>query len=71
MGSNGGNAKCYFVLNSFDGILTALGIISGNFLAGVTDPRILIVAGLGASIVMGVSGGFGAYLTENALKNKK
>lgn len=71
LGGSGGIAKRYLVMNSFDGALTALGIIIGNFLVGVTDPRILIVAGLGASIAMGVSGGFGAYLTETALKKEE
>jgi predicted membrane protein (TIGR00267 family) len=71
LGGTGGIAKRYLVMNSFDGALTALGIIIGNYLVGVTDSRILIVAGLGASIAMGVSGGFGAYLTESALKKEE
>ncbi len=70
-GGTGGIAKRYLVMNSFDGALTALGIIIGNYLVGVTDFRILIVAGLGASIAMGVSGGFGAYLTELAVKKEE
>lgn len=64
-------AKRYFVMNGFDGALTALGIILGAWLAGVTDPRTVILAGMGASIAMGVSGGFGAYLTESAMKKEK
>ncbi|MHA1966524.1 MAG: VIT1/CCC1 transporter family protein [Candidatus Hodarchaeales archaeon] len=71
LGGGEGIAKRYMVMNSFDGALTALGIIIGSFLVGVTDPRILIVAGLGASIAMGVSGGFGAYLTESAVKKEE
>lgn len=71
MGETEGIAKRYMVMNSFDGALTALGIIIGSFLAGVVDPRTLILAGLGASIAMGVSGGFGAYLTESALKKEE
>jgi len=71
LGGTEGIAKRYFVMNSFDGALTALGIILGNLLVAVSDPRILIVAGLGASIAMGVSGGFGAYLTETAVKKEE
>lgn len=71
MGETEGIAKRYMVMNSFDGALTALGIIIGSFLAGVNDPRTLILAGLGASIAMGVSGGFGAYLTESAVKKEE
>ena len=67
----GGIAKRYAVMNSFDGALTALGIIIGSFLAGVEDPSTVVLAGLGASIAMGVSGGFGAYLTESAVKKQE
>ncbi len=71
MGETGGIAKRYMVMNSFDGSLTALGIIIGSYLAGVIHPSTLILAGLGASIAMGVSGGFGAYLTETAIKKQE
>jgi len=71
MGETGGIAKRYMVMNSFDGSLTALGIIIGSFLAHVNHPSTLILAGLGASIAMGVSGGFGAYLTETAIKKQE
>ena len=71
MGETGGIAKRYMVMNSFDGSLTALGIIIGSKLAGVIHPSTIILAGLGASIAMGVSGGFGAYLTEKAIKKQE
>lgn len=71
LGGTVGIAKRYLVMNSFDGALTALGIILGNLLVAVSDARILLVAGLGASIAMGVSGGFGAYLTETAVKKEE
>ena len=57
--------------NGFDGILTAMGIIMGSFFGKVTDPKFIITAGLGASIAMGVSGGWGSYLTEKAERNKE
>jgi predicted membrane protein (TIGR00267 family) len=71
IGGAGGIARRYMVMNSFDGSLTALGIIIGSFLAKVHDPGTIILAGLGASIAMGVSGGFGAYLTETAVKKQE
>lgn len=71
MGGTGGIAKRYAVMNSFDGALTALGIIIGSGLAHVEDASTILLAGLGASIAMGVSGGFGAYLTETAVKKQE
>lgn len=62
----------YFVMNGFDGALTALGIILGSFIATIAEhtdvdsARLLISAGIGASIAMGVSGFWIAYLTERA-----
>ncbi|MFW9778030.1 MAG: hypothetical protein ACFFE8_04185 [Candidatus Heimdallarchaeota archaeon] len=71
LGGSGGIAKRYMVMNSFDGSLTALGIILGGWLVPVNDARVVIVAGLGASIAMGVSGAFGAFLTESAVKKEE
>ncbi len=62
----GGISRRYFVLNSFDGSLTMLGIIIGGYTAGVTDPRFVIGTGLGASFAMAVSGFSGAFMTERA-----
>ncbi len=59
----------YFVMNGFDGSLTALGIIIGAYIAK-TEPITLILAGLGASIAMGVSGFWIAYLTERAERTR-
>jgi len=57
--------------NGFDGILTVMGIIMGSFFGKVSDPKFIITAGLGACIAMGVSGGWGSYLTEKAERNKE
>ena len=59
----------YFVMNGFDGSLTALGIIIGAYIAKTTAIT-LILAGLGASIAMGVSGFWIAYLTERAERTR-
>jgi predicted membrane protein (TIGR00267 family) len=64
-------ARRYFVMNAFDGSLTMLGIILGTALAQVHDPRIIIGAGVGASLAMGMSGFFGTYMTERAERTRK
>ena len=61
----------YFIKNGFDGALTVLGIIVGTYLAGVHDPKIVIGAGVGATLAMGMSGLFGTYLTERAERTRK
>ncbi|MBN2422531.1 hypothetical protein JXB41_04850 [Candidatus Woesearchaeota archaeon] len=61
----------YFAMNSFDGILTIMGILLGSFFGEVTDSRIIIMTSLGACIAMGVSGTWGTYLTEEAERKKK
>ncbi len=60
----------YFVMNGFDGALTAFGIILGSWIAGANDPTILIIAGMSASFAMGISGFWIAYLTERAERTK-
>ena len=60
-----------FANNSFDGILTILGIILGSFYAGIKNPSIVVKTGIGASIAMGVSGAWGAYYTEKAERKKE
>ena len=61
-----GISRRYFVMNSFDGAMTMLGVVVGAHSAQASDPRIVIGAGLGASVAMGMSGFSGAYLTERA-----
>jgi predicted membrane protein (TIGR00267 family) len=64
-------ARRYFVMNAFDGSLTMLGIILGTALAQVQDARIIIGAGVGASLAMGMSGFFGTYMTERAERTRQ
>ena len=59
----------YFVMNGFDGALTALGIIIGAYIAKA-EAITLILAGVGASIAMGISGFWIAYLTERAERTR-
>jgi predicted membrane protein (TIGR00267 family) len=64
-------ARRYFAMNAFDGVLTTIGILVGNYLAGVKDAHIAIKTGIATSIAMGVSGLWGAYLTEAAERQRE
>jgi predicted membrane protein (TIGR00267 family) len=64
-------ARRYFVMNAFDGALTTLGILVGAYLSGSRDPSLILHAGVGAGIAMGVSGMMGAYMTEDAERRKE
>jgi predicted membrane protein (TIGR00267 family) len=64
-------ARRYFAMNAFDGVLTIIGVLMGNYAAHVRDPTIVIVTGLSTCIAMGVSGLWGAYLTESAERKRE
>ncbi len=63
-------ARRYFVMNAFDGVLTIIGVLMGNLTAGVKEPRIIVSTGLATSVAMGISGLWGAYLTEAAERER-
>ncbi|UCC33045.1 MAG: hypothetical protein JSW53_04450 [Candidatus Bathyarchaeota archaeon] len=63
-------ARRYFVKNGFDGSMTMLGIIVGSWVISVDRPEIIVTAGLGACLAMGISGLFGAYMTERAERKR-
>lgn len=56
----------YLAMNAFDGILTMIGVLMGSFIAGISDSLIIVYTGLATSVAMGVSGLWGAYMTESA-----
>ncbi|TET26909.1 MAG: hypothetical protein E3J73_03575 [Candidatus Bathyarchaeum sp.] len=64
-------ARRYFVKDGFDGSMTMLGIIVGTWVVNVTQPEIIVTAGLGACLAMGISGLSGAYLTEKAERKRE
>ncbi len=64
-------ARRYFAMNAFDGVLTTIGVLAGNYLAGVRDLSIPIRIGIATSIAMGISGLWGAYLTESAERQRE
>lgn len=59
-------ARRYLVMNGFDGALTILGVIMGAYAAGVMETRLILSAGFGVSLAMGISGATGAYMAEKA-----
>jgi predicted membrane protein (TIGR00267 family) len=64
-------SRRYFVMNAFDGALTALGVIIGAWTSGPVEPKIIIGAGLGVSLAMGISGFSGTYFAERAERLRK
>jgi predicted membrane protein (TIGR00267 family) len=63
-------ARRAFVNNSFDGVLTMTGVVMGNFVVGVDDAKVVLVTGLSTALAIGISGGWGAYLTESAERSQ-
>lgn len=57
--------------NSFDGVLTMIGVLTGNYLAGIRDATMVIRIGVAASISIGISGLWGAYLAESAERGRE
>jgi predicted membrane protein (TIGR00267 family) len=64
-------ARRYFAMNAFDGVLTIIGVLMGNFTAGVQEARIVVTTGLATCVAMGISGLWGAYLTEAAERQRE
>jgi len=62
----GSIARRAFANNSFDGVLTMVGVVMGSFVVGVKDASVVLVTGLSTALAIGISGGWGAYLTESA-----
>jgi len=58
-------ARRYFVMNTFDGVLTVMGLVLGGALT-IADPLTVFKTGLGASLAIMISGFFGAYMAEKA-----
>ncbi len=64
-------ARRYFPMNGFDGVLTSLGIVTGAYFGGVTEPAALVVVIASASVSLGVSGFYGSYLSEQAERRRE
>jgi predicted membrane protein (TIGR00267 family) len=57
--------------NSFDGVLTMVGVLTGNYLGGIRSAATVIRIGIAASVSIGVSGLWGAYLAESAERGRE
>jgi predicted membrane protein (TIGR00267 family) len=60
----------YFALNAFDGVLTAVGVLVGGYVAGVDEPRTIVILMLTTAVGMAVSGFYGSYLVEKAERRR-
>jgi len=63
-------ARRYFAINAFDGVLTILGVLMGNYAAQVRDPAIIVTTGLSTCMAIGISGLWGSYLSEAAERRR-
>lgn len=63
-------ARRYFAMNAFDGILTIIGMLIGSYVARISNPAIILTTGMSTALAMGVSGLWGAALTETAERKR-
>jgi predicted membrane protein (TIGR00267 family) len=57
--------------NAFDGVLTMVGVVMGQWVGGVQRASTVILTGIATSISIGVSGLWGAYLAESAERGRE
>ncbi len=57
--------------NAFDGVLTTIGVLMGQYAVGIRDASIVIRIGIATSISIGISGLWGAYLAESAERGRE
>jgi len=61
----------YFAINGFDGVITSIGILVGNFIIGIEEYKHVIIAGVAIIISLGVSGIWSAYYSETAERKRE
>ena len=61
-------SRRYFISNGFDGTLTAIGVVVGAYLSGVSDGLTVVTIGLGAAVGLGTSGVWSVWEIERAEK---
>ncbi len=70
-------ARRKFFNNAFDGALTCAGIVSGSFIIFLNNPgqilssTIIVITGFSTALAIGISGLWGAFLSEEAERKKK
>ena len=52
--------------NAFDGVLTMVGVVMGQYLVGVKVPSSVVLTGVAAATSLSISGLWSAYLAESA-----
>jgi predicted membrane protein (TIGR00267 family) len=57
--------------NAFDGVLTMVGVVMGQWVGGIESAATVILTGIATSISIGVSGLWGAYLAESAERGRE
>ena len=57
--------------NAFDGVLTMVGVVMGQWVGGIENPATVILIGVATSISIGISGLWGAYLAESAERGRE
>ncbi len=61
----------YFAINGFDGVITSIGVLVGNYIIRATEYTNVIIAGGAICISLGVSGVWSAYNSETAERKKE
>ncbi|MFO7928951.1 MAG: VIT1/CCC1 transporter family protein [Candidatus Humimicrobiaceae bacterium] len=61
----------YFAVNGFDGVITIIGVLMGNYIIGTQDYMNVIITGTAVCISLGVSGVWSAYNSESAERKKE
>ena len=64
-------SRRYFALNGFDGVITIIGVLLGNYIVGTTEHNHVIIAGMAVCISLLVSGVWSAYNSESAERAKE
>lgn len=64
-------SRRYFALNGFDGVITIIGVLLGNFIVGTQEHKHVLIAGMAVCISLLVSGVWSAYNSESAERAKE
>jgi len=66
-----GIARRFFVMNSFDGILTVLGVLIAMYLFDEKNPNFIILSCIAPAIALTISGIWSAYTIERAERKRE
>lgn len=63
-------ARRYFIMNSFDGSVTILGVLLGVIFGGIEEPSKILGIGIATGIALMVSGFSGTIIAEEAERDR-